>query len=435
MRRLTSVLCLSAMLSTLGLAGCSSPTPPRQQRHTVAAPETAQSPPLREPVAGFHQSGDDDFPRPAELEPQIDFWRHVYGTWSRSQVAIHDDRYLGVVYELIDLPGPITEGYNAQQKELVRERKDYWQQRMRDLEEAWVQNRNLGVPDKAILSRLEGAAARPDAILGAADRVRAQRGLRERFKRGLEISARYDQTFRRIFRDAGLPEDLAYLPHVESSFQAHAKSSAGAVGIWQFTRSAAERFMTMNGVVDERLDPVASARGAARYLRYALGKLSVWPLALTSYNHGIAGMQRARESVGEDFVRIVRHYDHPKFGFASRNFYAEFLAARDIARHPQQFFPEGLQVESPLDWERVVLASDLPLSEVARRYGVDRDRLISMNAAWSDSVTSETVPVPAGTEVWLPPGMGAMSGIGAGADHAEAAANRSFGTHPAAAME
>lgn len=435
MIRITLVPTLIAILATIGLGGCSSPTPPRQQRQTVAASETTPAFEYRQPAARSYRSGDDDFPRPADLEPQIDFWRKVYGTWSRSQVAIHDDRYVGIVYELVDLPGSITEGYTAQQKELVRERKDYWQQRMRYLEEAWVQNRTLGAPDKAIMSRLEAAAARPDAVLGAADRVRAQRGLRERFKRGLEISARYEQTFRRIFSDAGLPEDLAYLPHVESSFQAHAKSSAGAVGIWQFTRSAAERFMTMNDVVDERLDPVASARGAARYLRYALGKLSVWPLALTSYNHGIAGMQRARESVGEDFMRIVRHYDHPKFGFASRNFYAEFLAARDIARHPQQFFPEGLQAERPLDWERVVLAADMPLSEVARRYGVERDRLIGMNAAWSDSVKQELVRVPAGSEVWLPSGMAARSRPDAGADHPEAAADGYAETRPLPASE
>jgi membrane-bound lytic murein transglycosylase D len=72
---------------------------------------------------------------------------------------------------------------------------------------------------------------------GAAMRVRSQRGIRERFKHGLEISRRYDRQFRKIFRDAGLPEDLAYLPHVESSFQPAAKSSAGAVGMWQFTKA------------------------------------------------------------------------------------------------------------------------------------------------------------------------------------------------------
>ena len=128
---------------------------------------------------------------------------------------------------------------------------------------------------------------------------------------------------------------------MESSFQTGAQSSAGAVGIWQFTRGAAEKFMAVGGGRDERYDPVASTYGAARYLRYAYDKLGDWPTALTSYNHGINGMARAQSQVGNDFVRIVQEYDSPKFGFASRNYYAEFLAARDIARDPARYFAQA----------------------------------------------------------------------------------------------
>jgi membrane-bound lytic murein transglycosylase D len=62
---------------------------------------------------------------------------------------------------------------------------------------------------------------------------------------------------------------------------------------------------------------------------------------LTSYNHGINGMVRAQNQMGNDFVRIVQEYDSPKFGFASRNYYAEFLAAREIARNPEVYFAEA----------------------------------------------------------------------------------------------
>jgi hypothetical protein len=82
-----------------------------------------------------------------------------------------------------------------------------------------------------------------------------------------------------------------------------------------------------------------------------------------------------------------------------------------------------------------VLAADLPLSEVARRYGVDRDRLIGMNAAWSDSVKQELVRVPAGSEVWLPSGMAASSRPDAGADHPEAAAGGYSAARPLSASE
>jgi membrane-bound lytic murein transglycosylase D len=155
---------------------------------------------------------------------------------------------------------------------------------------------------------------------------------------GLEISRHFDRQFRKIFRDAGLPEDLAYLPHVESSFQPAARSSAGAMGMWQFTKGAAKTFMP-GGRVDLCLDPFASAIGAARYLSYAYSKLGDWPSAITSYNHGIGGMKRAQNQVGRDFLRIVNNYDGPAFGFASRNYYAQFLAAREIASNPMLYLP------------------------------------------------------------------------------------------------
>lgn len=113
--------------------------------------------------------------------------------------------------------------------------------------------------------------------------------------------------------------------------------------MWQFTKGAAKRFMPGGNSVDRRLDPFASAIGAARYLSYAYGQLGDWPAAITSYNHGIGGMKRAHNQVGRDFARIVQNYSSPAFGFASRNYYAQFLAAREIASNPMAYFPEGLQ--------------------------------------------------------------------------------------------
>jgi len=196
---------------------------------------------------------------------------------------------------------------------------------------------------------MESGGRSISAVLpGASERVRGQRGTRERFKRGLEISNHYDRQFRDIFRNAGLPEELAYLPHVESSFQPAARSSAGAVGMWQFTKGAAQSFMPDGNKVDRRMDPFASAIGAARYLSHAYNILGDWPSALTSYNHGIGGMKRAQRYMGPDFMRIVDYYSGPAFGFASRNYYAQFLAAREIANNPKHFFPEGVAFRPPV---------------------------------------------------------------------------------------
>ena len=288
------------------------------------------------------------FPKPASLESAVDFWRKTYAVWQRSEVAFHDDRYLDVVYEVMVLPGYVGEGLTPEQKDMVSQRRDFWKAQLAGLESKLRYGAALTPAEKQLIAKLESSGKPAGFINGASDRVRSQRGTRERFKRGLEISGRYDPQFRKIFRDAGLPEDFAYLPHVESSFQASAKSSAGAVGLWQFTKAAAKTFMPGGDSIDQRLDPIVSANGAARYLSYAYGKLGDWPAAITSYNHGIGGMKRAQNQVGADFARIVEQYDGPSFGFASRNYYAQFLAAREIASNPGPFFREGVNYESPL---------------------------------------------------------------------------------------
>lgn len=326
------------------LNACSSTAPPVMHDQTLAYRTISQ--PRKAPPQNAYRPVThlEVFQKPSELEPAVEFWRKTYAVWHRSEVAFHDDRYLDVIYEVMVLPGDVDESLTGEQKEMVNQRRDFWKVQLAFLESKFRYNEPLNDNDRQIIAKLERGGRQLNRVLiGAAERVRSQRGTRERFMRGLEISRRYDRQFRQIFHDAGLPEDLALLPHVESSFQPAAKSSAGAVGMWQFTKAAARTFMPSGDRLDQRLDPFASAIGAARYLSYAYGKLGDWPTAITSFNHGIGGMKRAQNQVGRDFVRIVKTYDSPAFGFASRNYYAEFLAAREIARNPSQYFPYEVQ--------------------------------------------------------------------------------------------
>lgn len=343
------------------------------------------------------------FPVPSEIQDNVAFWRNVYGEWSRGKIAIHDDEYMGVIYEVTDLPGPTLAGYTAEQKRFVRSRKDYYRDRLERLERKVRSGLSPSGREEDLYDKLVDAGGKR-AVYGAADRVRIQRGLRERFHRGLEISGRYDTKFREIFRSWGVPEDLAYLPHVESSFQAHARSSAGAAGMWQFTRGTGKLYMTVNATIDERLDPVIAANGAARYLSDAYRKLHSWPLAVTSYNHGQGGMKKAKAIYGDDIGTIVRHYKGPHFKFASRNFYAEFIAAREVASNPKKYFPEGIAYQASLSEDRLVLRHSIPAPHVASHYGVSTYRLADLNMHWQSRAREGTASLPAGSTVWLPGG-------------------------------
>ncbi len=366
---------------------------------------TAQSAPNTRPIAPpqpvIGDAAPDPFPRPDALAGQVGFWRSVYGYWSLGQVALHDMDYPGIIYEVIDLPGAASEGYTAAQKKFVDERRTALQVQLQSLAQRYKTVSQLSDAERELLFRIQSVAGAA-AVDGAAERVRSQRGLRERFRRGLEISGRYDATFRRIFSDAGLPTDLAFLPHVESSFQTSARSSAGAVGVWQFTRGAGRIFLKMNAAIDERLDPVASARGAARYLGQAYGSLGHWAYAVTSYNHGLQGMLRAKQQVGNDFAQAVREYQSRSFGFASKNFYTEFLAARDVARNPQDFFADEVRRDPPLDLHKVVLDRKISAGQLAKLHAVNLKQLAELNPAWSRRAARGELPLPSGIEVWLP---------------------------------
>lgn len=383
---------LLALLPLLWLAGCGGDGGERADGGRAA-------------VRNENFSQNATFPLPPGLEPKVGFWRKVYAVWGRGQVAIHDDRHMNLVYEVANLPGPIEDSYTPAQKEFVEALKARWSDRLRLLQDRVVRAQTLDNQDRALKEKITTYAGTA-ALFGAADRVRSQRGVRERFRRGLEISGRFDAAFRDAFRRHGMPEDLAFLPHVESSFQLHARSSVGAAGVWQFMPSTARQFMVVDRAMDQRLDPIISADGAARYLKSAYGKLHTWPLALTSYNHGVGGMLKAKATFGSDFARIVHEYKGEYFGFASRNFYAEFLAARHVALNAAKYFPEGLRYEPPWDANAVTLPAAMTAQQIAARYGVSVGTLISLNRAWLDPVKAGTLPVPAGTKVWVPRGKG-----------------------------
>ncbi len=336
-----------------------------------------------------------NFVEPRSMEPMINFWEKVYSQWDEETVVFHDDRYMDVIYLEAHLS-------TDQQKERQALR-DYLLIELDDLERKLVTGEKLTVEQKRYAEQLRksGGAA---ALVGISDRLRSQRGLKNRFKRGLESSYTYLHYFRGSFKERGLPEEIAYLPHVESSFVNHAVSKVGASGMWQFMRSTANSFLPMeNGAFDGRLDPYLASRGAALYLEEAYRLTGSWPLAITAYNHGAGGMMRAKRIYGDDIGTIVWRYDGPRFGFASRNFYAEFLAARRIANQPNRYF-KNLKFGVRPNIEGIELRAPLTLTELSEKSGISRYELIKLNPAWLNRIHNDSAMIPANVPTWLPKG-------------------------------
>src|SRR5262249_12569274 len=138
------------------------------------------------------------------------------------------------------------------------------------------------------------------------ENVHTQVGIKERFREGVIRSGRYIDGFQQIFEKEGVPSTIALLPLVESSYENRALSSAGAAGIWQFTRSTGRLYLTVTRKGDERMDPARATRAAARLLHDNYNALGSWPLAITAYNHGRGGMMRAQGEIGSsDITKII----------------------------------------------------------------------------------------------------------------------------------
>lgn len=337
----------------------------------------------------------DAFAPPPALEPDIAFWRRIYTEVTTEGGVIHDPVALEVVYEVMKFPSDISS--KERSKQIDNTKKKY----SRILERLAAGAADLSEEEERVAA-LWPKGTRRARFEQASEEVRFQLGQSDRFLEGVVRSGAYREHIAATFEKQGLPRELAALPHVESSFNTYAYSKVGAAGMWQFMRGTGRRFMRIDSVVDERLDPYRSTEAAARFLEQNYIVLRSWPLALTAYNHGTAGMRRAQEQMGtSDITTIVRNYSSRSFGFASRNFYVAFLAALEIDANPEKFF--GPVKLNPVDNSRIVVMPNfVPASQIAAALDLDRDVLRKLNPSLLSSVWNGSRHVPRGFEFRVP---------------------------------
>ena len=336
------------------------------------------------------------FPRPPQLEPDVQFWQRIYSKVTTQGGLLHDDRFLGIVYEELSFPAGMSPRERAAMVDAAREK---YEKQLRRL--GGGQRDDLSAEDRRVLALFPSTVTDAE-LTDAADHLRFQLGQADRFREGLLRSGTWERHVQETLRREGLPPELSALPHVESSFNPRAYSKVGAAGLWQFMRSTGKRWLRVDGTIDERLDPYKSTLAAAQFLNINYAILGSWPLALTAYNHGAGGMRRAKEQMGtDDIVTIVRNYQSRTFGFASRNFYVSFLAALEIDRNPEKFF--GRIERSPTDTSRTVrLPVSVSAQALEKTLGTDRETLRSLNLSLLDPVWSGRRTVPRGFELHVP---------------------------------
>jgi membrane-bound lytic murein transglycosylase D len=223
--------------------------------------------------------------------------------------------------------------------------------------------------------------------------------LHDKISAGLVRSGRYLPMIHQIFAEEGLPQDLAMIAFIESSFLPKARSSKMAHGIWQFMpRTGRQYGLRSNGVVDERRDPEKSTRAAARYLAYLHEIFGDWYLAMAAYNAGEGKIMRAMNKTGaKDFWQLASTSAIRK---QTKNYVPAFLASLLISKNPSHY---GFVVapDPPLEFDTLVLNRSISLGDLAKASEIPLDDFQFLNPELISHVTPQQ---PEGYELRIPDG-------------------------------
>ncbi len=334
------------------------------------------------------------FPIFPVIQTNVSFWEKIYTTYSTSQAVIHDQYDLSRIYAVIPIVDYLQPGAAKLNKPVL----DAAEKKYADILSRFAQGIAPATKEeRRIAAMVQGL--KKSQLVKASDSVRVQIGQKERFREGVIRSRAYLPEIKKIFRSYNLPEELAYLPHVESSFNPDARSKVGASGLWQFTKSTGKEYLRIDNTVDERHDPILASHAAAKFLKRNYTVLDSWPLALTAYNYGTAGMARAKRAKGS-YEKIFQEYEEGYFKFASRNFYSEFLAALNSAKKLESsLFPPVVRRES---FTTIRLSSQTSIDSIKRHFQVDGKTIKEYNPTIDQSVLEGKKQLPRGYQLKLP---------------------------------
>lgn len=201
-----------------------------------------------------------------------------------------------------------------------------------------------------------------DQVLGAIDLYTGK--FNKWFSAALSRGLPHLPRIREILAEAGIPQDLAYVPIVESAFNPSALSRAKARGLWQFIPSTGKQYgLKQDFFIDERSSVEKATIAAAQYLKNLYAMFGDWNLALAGYNAGEGNVQRAiRRAQTNDFWALAKTRS---FRAETKNYVPLIHAAIVIAKSPESY---GIDIapEALTSVETVRVTGSYPITTVAR---------------------------------------------------------------------
>lgn len=317
------------------------------------------------------------FSVPSPLKSEVDFWIKIYTQYTTRQGVFHRTGNIDEILGEIDL----TDVYLNPQWGPIRKEKEA----------------------ERIIERQRKLIAKKHNIKNHKT-VRLQMGLSDRMRTAIFESGRYLPMMEKIFKEKNIPVELTRLVFVESSFNVEAKSKVGASGLWQIMPAVGKKYKYIKKDYDKRDHPEYATKVAADILKQNYQILKSWPLAVTSYNFGVGRMLKVQKKMKEDDAVEIFSSPHLKkhIGFASRNFYATFLAALHVESHANIYFGEPMMVAEPQKVKNIYLEKPTLVSDLVKKYNLTHQEFKKMNTHVTNKHLKLGGKIPKGTLITLP---------------------------------
>lgn len=346
------------------------------------------------------------FDIPKNLKKRVGFWFDIYTRYDSKKHIIHHVKYPWIIFEVVDV-SPFFKrkknywtNYHAS-KRYLNKRKARIKYLLKDI--AKTKNyKKLSKEQKRFVEQMSRLTKNQRQIIrNAYKNIRSQTGQKNHYLAGIKRLNAYKHKMEQIFSQYDLPSELIRIPLVESSFNINAVSKVGASGVWQFMPNIGKRFLKINKYIDERNSPLKATSAAAKLLRENFINLQSWPLAVSAYNHGPGLLRKASRAVkSKDLGTMILKYNSRSFGFASKNFYASFLAALYAEKYKTEIFG-NIKLKAIYKVKKVRLEKSLRLKSIFSRYKIHPNKFLALNPDIKKTAVRQNARIPKGITIYL----------------------------------
>lgn len=216
-------------------------------------------------------------------------------------------------------------------------------------------------------------------------------GRKDMMGKMLGLSEYYFPIFENALKALQVPQELKYLPVIESSMNSHAISRVGATGLWQFMFSTAKGYgLNMDNFVDERKDPIQASYAAARYFKDAYVELGDWLLVIAAYNCGTGNVNRAiAKANSRDFWAI-----RPFLPLETRNYVPAFIAALYVMNCPDKHQIIAQKSLFAIKTDTIEVNRYVSLGELAQALAMEEEDLCTLNPSYKKKIVNGSPEQP-----------------------------------------